>query len=249
MSRSRVARLPLAEPEQRHPSPGFWHHPPHHLFDSTSKTAVVAVKCLGFLVAASFAGALVAPFVFGPAWAYMGRLMFVLLIAIPLGALYLGMFLRAMAAEPSLTKKDLALIDDSRRDLLVQVAVLVRGKVRAFDRGILGLSDGALFFSGHCFSFLIGSQDVAERRAIDVRLGSPFVTALDLKHEDGRLRLQFRVVKGGPWSDRDHIWQLSDLLHAIRNSPPTKAERRYPPLHPPGPGLPDSRSAREPGAT
>jgi hypothetical protein len=214
----------------RSPLPGFWHHSPKRLNGPGEGVLLLLSRGAPWVALTSLGFAILALHESGLGQFALGVVMFLTLIAVPVAALLVGVFARRIAHAPRLRKRDLALIDDPSRDLLVEVVVSSGYSVLAKDRGALGFADGTLFFSGHSFSFLIGSQDVAERLSADVDLGSPFETALDLKHENGRVHVHFFILEGGLWNDR--MWQLSDAIHALRHSEPTQEERRYPPLGP-----------------
>jgi hypothetical protein len=129
------------------------------------------------------------------------------------------------------SREDLALLDDSEGDLLVEVEILSNNQLVARDRGALGFADGTLFFSGHYCSFLVGSQDLAEDHTLE--FPNPFVSFIALRHDGCKPVLRFSLPRGGPRSRMNRMWQLSDAIHALRRSAPTQEERRYPPLEPP----------------
>jgi hypothetical protein len=131
------------------------------------------------------------------------------------------------------TKEDELLRDDEGGSvLLVQVEVSVGHRRVARDRGVLGCSNGALYFSGHSFSFLIGSQDLERRWRIWPAMTVPEARLLGIRHPSKHVTIQIRALYGRSRPCKYAHHMLVSGLRSFRRQPPTTVERQYPPLEP-----------------
>jgi hypothetical protein len=131
------------------------------------------------------------------------------------------------------TKEDVMLRDDEGGDVvLVEVEVFVGYGAVGVDRGVLGFADEAVFFSGHSFSFQIGSQDLERRWGIWQAVTVPGAQTVGLRHPTQRVTLEIRPLSGRYRSSEYARFLLASGLNLLRGQPPTSVQRQYPPLEP-----------------
>jgi hypothetical protein len=215
------------------PLPGFWHQPPKVLPQQTRRRRMLMSLSVAAPVMVVALAAVATDFMAiasGHHLTALDRSMSWVILALA-NALNVGMaFYNNWVGRKSTlaTRKDIALVDDSKQDLLVGVEVLVDGRAVGWDRGVLGFDQGALFFSGHSCSFLLGSQDIND--GPPRRLPAGFTLKVDLKHPSRQVALQFNALGGGERTPEYAMQQLKESILAVRQSGPTHLERRYPPL-------------------
>lgn len=218
------AKLPSAHD---YPIEGHWHHPPIRT-GSARLTAwgiagsaasllcwlAVGVSCLLVLIPDD-----------GPLSAIVGLVLFGGALHY-LNVIRIGQSLRA-------TDRDELLRDDQGRSvLLVELEVRAGRGAVARDRGVLGFSDGAMYFSGHSFSFLLGSQDVQKRWGFWQAATTPEARLLGVRHPSARITLKVSALGNSyrNWLEVHHMLRAN--LKWFHRSAPATVERQYPPLEP-----------------
>lgn len=210
------------------PGIGRWHHPPRAPASNRRMASLLAVLALAALAV------LIGLFVVFRLGILRHTPFFIAFVPIPFIGPIASLMTRYRTgySPPIATPDDLALKDDSRESvLLVEAAVQVDGARVALDRGVLGFSENALYFSGHSFSFLLGSQDVAPVSPYWSTF-SGWVSILSIRHPSARV-----VLTLTPLIDKESDWNesvgfLRGALESFERFEPTSLCRQYPPLLP-----------------
>ena len=214
------------------PAPGHWHHLPRN-FRTRSSSLFGRPFGKGVLAICSYVWVwlccvLAIDSQIGPSHPFSRLGMFAIFSIVAVCSA--GRLLRD--ASQKITPDDLLLRDDSNSlDLLVQVWVKVNGRLVATDRGILGFASETLYFSGHSFSFLVGSQDLARRSNLWLSLNAPHLRQIGLKHSS-HVSVRFSVLRSEDWDWNEKMRFLTGALKALERYKPTGTARQYPPLKP-----------------
>jgi hypothetical protein len=207
------------------PSPGHWHHPPKLTASGRWNSWSPLTLGIPFVF-------LISCFLFIALTERRGFLIVVLPICLfgLMPVLIATATRRQMGSGLRANRGDLALRDDSKESvLLVEVVVHVSGHQASVDRGVVGFTENALFFSGHSFSFLLGAQDVLTLPGMWVH--GPH-SALGVRHPTEVIVITFSALetKEGLW--RESATFLRTALQSFELYEPTTLFREYPPLEP-----------------
>ncbi len=208
--------LPTSEP-----APGRWTKPAPALRSNERLVALIVWASVVFVVATIVVKSL-APLALG---------------AVPLTLLCAALMARR-SRDVSITEADRRLLEDpDDRDVcLVHLTIVHNGSEVGRDKGAAWFGHGALMYSGHRTSFVIGGEDVLPRAKWSVYAradgtdGLP-ETALPLRIPKGHAYIRLDPLLDRRGGGTPHEMRFLKALYDFRRRPPTaRVPRQWPPL-------------------